>query len=335
MTPNDRDAAVPPPLPEAEVALDAALATPEHLEFKAGLLLLLLLLLVVGAAVYLGYARGAFESTRRVVLVAEDSEGVGVGMDMTFAGFPIGRVRKIELGADGNARILVDVPVSDAHWLRESSVFAIQRGIVGNTNIRAYSGVMSDPPLPDGAVRTVLRGDTAAEIPRVMAEARQLLQNLNAITADGSAVNETLANLKNFSGRLDGKAGAMGALVGGEAQAAKIMATIEQTNRLLARLDGLAAHADRQVFGRDGVMREARAAVQQLGGVLGDARASLVKVDALLVDAKAITGNARSATDDLGALRGEVETSLRDIDQLIDEVHRKWPFARDDELRLK
>ena len=45
-------------------------------------------------------------------------------------------------------------------------------------------------------------------------------------------------------------------------------------------------------------------------------------------------GNARSATTDLDALRGEVETSLRKIDSLINEVNRKWPFARDTEIKL-
>ena len=102
----------------------------EHLEFKATLLLFVLVLLVGGATLYLSYARGAFESTQQLVLVAEDSEGVGVGMDMTFAGFPIGRVNHIELAPDGNARILVDVPIKDAHWLRTTSVFALQRGVV-------------------------------------------------------------------------------------------------------------------------------------------------------------------------------------------------------------
>ena len=120
-----------------------------HLEFKATLLLITLLVLVGGAALYLSYARGAFESTQQLVLIAEDSEGVSVGMDMTFAGFPIGRVRRIELAPDGNARILVDVPIKDAHWLRTTSVFALQRGVVGNTNIRAYTGILTDPLLPD------------------------------------------------------------------------------------------------------------------------------------------------------------------------------------------
>ena len=73
--------------------------------------------------------------------MAEDSEGVGVGMDLTFAGFPIGRVHRIELAADGNARILIDVPVKDAHWLRTSSVFTLVRGVVGGTNIDRKSVV--------------------------------------------------------------------------------------------------------------------------------------------------------------------------------------------------
>jgi len=308
--------------------------TPAHLEFKAGLLLLVLVLLVAGAGLYLSYARGAFERTQQLVLIAEDSEGVAVGMDMTFAGFPIGRVRRIELGPDGNARIVLDVPLKDAHWLRTSSVFAVQRGVVGNTNIRAYSGVLSDPPLPDGAERTVLRGDAAAEIPQLMAQARQLLSNLNAISAEGSAINESLASLKTFSAKLNAPGGAIGALLGGDAQAAKLIATLDRSNALLARLDGLAAKADAQVFGSDGVMRDARATIQQLNGVLGDARASLKKVDAVLDEAKAVGANARVATADLGTLRAEVESSLRNIDQLINEVNRKWPFARDTELKL-
>lgn len=314
----------PPPLP----------ATPAHIETKASLLLIALAALVIGAGLYLSYARGAFERTQQLVLIAEDSEGVGVGMDLTFAGFPIGRVRKIELAPDGNARILLDVPVKDAHWLRSSSVFALQRGVVGNTNIRAYTGILTDPPLGDGAERTVLRGDAAAEVPRLMAEARQLLVNLNAISAEGSSINQTLASFKTFSVKLNAPGGALGAVLGGDAQAAKLITTLDRTNALLARLDGLTAKADAQVFGKDGVMRDARATVQQLNAMLVDARASLQKVDAVLTEAKAVGANVNAATTDLGALRSDVETSLRNVDGLILELNRKWPFKRDNELKL-
>ena len=319
----------PSPLPEPP-----APATPPHLEFKATLLLVALLLMVGAAALYLSYARGAFEATQQLVLVADDSEGVSVGMDITFAGFPVGRVRRTELAADGNVHILVDVPVKDARWLRTTSVFTLVRSLVGGTNIRAYSGVLADPPLPDGAVRNVLRGDATAEVPRLLADARQLLQNLNAISAEGSAVNESLANLKAFTEKLNGQGGVMSALLGGDAEAKKLLTALDRTNTLLARLDGLAAKADTQVFGNEGLVRDAKTTVTQLNAMLLDARASLKQVDAVLKEAKAVGENVNAATADLGALRADVETSLRNVDGLINELNRKWPFKRDTELKL-
>ena len=320
---------------ESDVTLPPADAAPvPHLALKATALLVLMLALVCGAALYVMYARGVFEPTQRLVLVAEDSEGVVVGMDLTFAGFPIGRVRRIELGADGNARILVDVPQEDAHWLRVSSVFTLVRGIVGGTSLRAYSGILADPPLPDGAERKVLAGDTAAEIPRLVASARELIQNLTALTGSDSALSQSLASVQAAAERLKGPSGALGLLFGNDAEARKVLATLDRTNALLARLDGLAAKTDAQVFGPSGVMPEARATVVELRGLLGDARASLKKVDAVLQEAQAVGANARAATADLGTLRAEVDASLRKVEQLINDVNRKWPFARDTELKL-
>ena len=49
-----------------------------------------------------------------------------------------------------------------------------------------------------------------------------------------------------------------------------------------------------------------------------------------LLDAR----NARVATADLGTLRAEVEASLRKVESLVTEINRKWPFARDTEIKL-
>lgn len=305
-----------------------------NLEFRARLLLLFMLLLVCGSVLYVLYARGAFESTQKLVLVAEDSEGVVVGMDLTFSGFPIGRVRRIELADDGKARILVDVAAKDAHWLRTSSVFTLVKGIVGGPNIRAYSGMLKDPALPDGAVRTVLQGDASAEIPKVISAAKELIDNLNSLTGSSGSVGASLANLQTLTQRLNGPGGALTVLLGSETEAKKLTVTLDRTNALLAKLDALAGKTDTQVFGEKGLMLETRATVVQLNAMLGEARTSLKKVDAILVDAQAVTSNARDATADLGALRGEVETSLRKVEGLVNEINRKWPFARDAEIKL-
>lgn len=328
-------------MPEPIAPLPAAEPPPPNLEFKALLLMGFMLLLILGSAWYVLYARGAFEATQSLVLQADDSEGVVVGMDLTFSGFPIGRVRRIELADDGKARIVIDVPSKDARWLRTSSVFTLVRGLVGNTNIRAYSGVLTDPPLPDGAVRTVLAGDTNAEIPKVVAATKELLENLNALTSGNSALAATLENARQASDKLIGPRGALGLLAGNDADAQKIVLLLDRTNTLLARLDGLtqkadglAAKADTQVFGDKGLLPASQAAIAQVNALLGDARSSLKKVDAVLLEAQGVGANLREGTAELGALRAEAESSLRKLEGLINDINRKWPFARDTELKL-
>ena len=312
-----------------------------HLERKAGLLLVLVASVMLGFLLYVMYARGLFESTQRLVLIADDSEGVIVGMDLTFSGFPIGRVRRIELATDGKARLVVDVPHKDANWLRTSSIFTLERGMVGDTRIRAFSGILTDPPLPADAERTLLRGDTSAEIPRLVASARALLENLETMTNSGSSLNASLGQIKTTTERMNGRHGVLSGVLGSDDEAKKIITMLERTNTLLAR-------ADQRVFGSGGVADDAQvalkstqatlagsqAAMAELTRLLTDTRGTLAKVDAVLAEAQAVGTNARIASTDLGTLRTEVEASLRRLSQLTDEINRKWPFARDTDLKL-
>ena len=311
----------PSPLAESDIQPIA------HIERKAALLLVAVASLVLAFLVYVMYARGVFESTQQLVLLSDDSEGVMVGMDLTFSGFPIGRVRRIELAADGKARMIIDVPRKDAHWLRTSSIFTMERGMVGDTRIRAFSGILTDPPLPENSERTVLRGDTNAEIPRIVASTRALLENLESMTGSESSINASLNNLRLATEKMNGRYGFLTLALGSEEKARKIITLLDQTNGLLLK-------TDQRIYGANGVMDGTQASVAQLTGLLTEARASLLKMDGVLADAQIVATNARMASTDLGALRAEVESSLRKVGQLVNEVNRKWPFARDVEIKL-
>jgi phospholipid/cholesterol/gamma-HCH transport system substrate-binding protein len=300
---------------------------PKHVEAKALFLLVLIGALIVAFFLYVMYARGVFEKKQELVLVADDSSGVIPGMDMSFAGFPIGRVRQVELGKDGKVNIIVDIAQNDAKWLRTTSVFTLESSVVGETRLRAYSGVLTDPPLPDHAQRPVLRGDAAAEIPRLLATARTLLENLETMTRADSHIGNTLANVDALSGRLSGRYGVLGTALGGDAEAEKLLQTLH-------RVDSLLAKTDQRVFGKKGVMDDAQSAIRELNGLLADARGTLQKADGVLAEAQAVAKNAHAATDDLGRLRGEVDASLRKVNRLVDEINRKWPFKHDTEIKL-
>jgi len=314
---------------------------PKNLQFRVGLLIGLTVMVAAGFTIFALYSRGVFEATQRLTLVSDNAEGVSLGMDLTFSGFPIGRVERISLGDDGRARILVEIPRKDAKWLRASSIFTLERGIVGGARIRAFTGNLQDAALPDGAERQVLRGDTQEEIPRMVATLRAVLDNLEQMTGTGGSLQASLANLRTMTDRLAGKYGALGAVLGDEDNAQKVILAIDRANALLAslggvsrRIDGVVGKADQRMFGEGGVMDGTQRAVNQANDILGELRESLKRVDKILEDAQAVSGNAKAATNDLAALRAEVDTNLRKVSGLIEEINRKWPFQREAEIRL-
>jgi phospholipid/cholesterol/gamma-HCH transport system substrate-binding protein len=319
------------PLPEAAPPLPP----PEAIRRRAWGMLALLLGLGLAATLYLLYARGLFEHRQTLVLLADDAEGVAVGMDLTFAGFPIGRVERIALGPDGVVRMHVSVTLKNAGWLRTSSVVTMERSLVGGTRLRAYSGILDDPALPDGAEIKVLKGDVMAEIPGLVAGVREIVEQVAALTAPQSALAQSLNHVAATTGKLQGPQGGLGVLMGNEADARRVLQTLDQARSLLARLDavalrtdGLMAKADDQVFGPTGLARDAQALLAELTTAVQAGQASLKRVDALLADAQAITGSTRDATADLVTLRAEVEASLRKLQTLMTDVQRRWPFGR-------
>lgn len=312
---------------ESQLSMSPTSTPPPNIEFKALALVILMVVIISASLAYVMYARGVFESTQQVILIADDSEGVIVGMDLTFSGFPIGRVRRIELSDEGKARIVVDVARKDAKWIRTSSVFTMEKGIVGETRLRVFTGVLSDPPLPDGAVRNVLLGDATSEIPRLVDTMRSLLENIKDITKSDSSLRASIDNVQIVTQNLKGSYGGLGVILGSDKNAQKIITALDHINTLLAK-------ADSRIFGADGVMDESQAAINQINNLLSDVRASLKSVDVVLAKAQVIGSNAEVATTDLGVLRKQVEASLRKVEYLVNEINRKWPLSRDTELKL-
>lgn len=333
-----------PPQPETPVQKSepAAKHVPvRNLELKAIMLLAFTVALIVGAALFLLRARGVFDPKQQLVLVTDNAEGVVAGMDLTFSGFPIGTVKGVSLGETGNVKIRIDVLQKEAKWLRTSSVFTLIKPIIGPTQLRAYSGILTDPPLPDGAERPVLRGDFNEEVGRVIGATKDVLDNLNQLTAQNSDLNHSMANLQVFTEKLQSRSGALHAIFGNEEDARKLVAAVDRANAALAEIQKLAGngdrlvnHADTRVFGPDGIANDAQASVRQLQGLLTDARGSLQRVDSVLKEAQGAVGNVNKATQDLGSLRSEVEDNLLKIEDLINDLNRKWPFAKERKIEL-
>ena len=319
----------------------------KNLELKVGVLLASTVLLAVGFFLYSLYARGAFHSTQNLTLIAPEAEGVSIGMPMTFSGFPIGEVKRMELAEDGKVRLEIAIPKKDARWLRENSVFTLEKSLVGGAKIKAHTANLADKPLAAGASRTLITGDATQEIPVLIERVKTVLNNVADMTGKESQLNQALANIQNVTGRMTGEYGVLEGVLGGPEKAHQVVAALEKANTLLASLngvslkvDGVLAKTDARVFGPEGVMDQAHQSIAKVNGILGDARESLKKADVLLANAQSasadlpkITGNVREATADMAQLRTEIDDSVRKVNHLINEINKKWPFARDVEIK--
>ncbi|MEO8009283.1 MAG: MlaD family protein, partial [Betaproteobacteria bacterium] len=111
----------------------------KHLGVKVGVLLTLLPVIAIGMLLYSLYARGLFERTQALTLIAPDAEGVVEGMPIMFSGFPIGQISSMALDELGRVRISVRINKKDARWLRISTVFSLEKQFLGGAKIRAFS----------------------------------------------------------------------------------------------------------------------------------------------------------------------------------------------------
>ena len=319
----------------------------KNLELKIGLLLAFTVLLAGAFVVYTLHARGTFQITQALYLTAPEAEGVTVGMPLTFSGFPIGEVKKMDLTDEGKVRIEIAIPRKDARWLRQSSRFTLEKSLVGGAKIKAFTADLNDKPLEDGARRDLITGDLGQEIPVLVAKVKSILANVDAMTRPDSSINRSLGSVATVTGRMAGEYGVMEGVLGGPDKARQVVDALARANSLLANLDGVSlkvdgilSKTDQQVFGPAGVMDQTRQSVAKVNAILGDARESLRKADAILANAQTasadvarITGNVSAATADMAQLRVEVDDSVRKVNHLINEINRKWPFARNVEIR--
>ncbi|HNQ03428.1 MAG TPA: MlaD family protein [Thiobacillaceae bacterium] len=319
----------------------------KNLQFKVGLLLSLTVLLALGLVFYGLYARGLFEPTQTLNLTAPDAEGVSVGMPVSFSGFPIGEVKKMDLSEDGKVLIEVAIPKRDAKWLRHNSQFTLEKGLIGSARIKAHTADLRERPLVDGATLPLLTGEDPTDIAVIKQRVQTLLDNVVAMTQAEAPINRTLGHVETMTGRMAGEYGVLGGVMGSPEKARQVVKIIEQANTLMGnvngislKVDGMLAKADTQVFGPDGVMDHTRQSVATVNRMLGEVRESLKKADAILASAQTasadvavITGNVKEATTDMAQLRVEIDDSVRKVNHLINEINKKWPFARDVEIR--
>ncbi len=311
------------------------------LHFKVGLFAAASLLLAGAFIVYLLHARGFFEDTFHLQLAAASADGIAPGVPIVFSGIEIGRVTTLGLNDNGGIVIRAEFLGRNAKWLKENSTFTLDKPFVGGARIRVDSPDLNAPPLPDNATMLLLTSDISKEIPALVERVKAILANVEHLTRKDGEINATLANVKTVTGRMTGEYGMLEGVLGSPEKARALTDSLDKTRALIAKLDGLAlkmdgmaAKTDQWLFAENGVAEHTRESLAQVRLMLNDAQSSLKKADALMANAVEISADVKEGTQDIAKLRAEIDDAVRKTNALVNEINKKWPFARDPEVKL-
>jgi phospholipid/cholesterol/gamma-HCH transport system substrate-binding protein len=311
------------------------------LSLKVALLTALIPLVVIGLILYALSSRGLFEPNLRIYALTRNAEGASVGMAVTYAGYPIGNVTRMQLTDTGEVRLDLRLRKKDARFLRESSVFTLSKPLIGAARIDAATPDMDGQPLAEGAQVSLLSNDATAAIPDLVASVQEVLQSVNELTGKDSSLQRSLANFQSITEKMNSEYGLLEAVTGSADNARGILNTMTKVNALVdslnatsMRTERLLAKADAKVFDQGGVLEEAGQSMQQLTALLSETRQRLQIVDNVLANAQAATANVKDATEDLGSLRTQIEANIEKVQAMVDEINRRWPFAGDRRITL-
>ena len=311
------------------------------LHFKVGLFALAALLLGAAFVVYLLHARGFFEKTYDLQLAASSADGVAPGVPLVFSGIEVGSVTTLDLNDNGGIVIHAELLERNAKWLKQNSTFTLDKPFVGGAKIRIDSPDLSAPALPDHSTMLLLTADISKEIPALVERIKAILANVEHLTRKEGEINATLANVKTVTGRMTGEYGMLEGMLGSPEKARAVTDSLDKTRALITKLDGLAlkmdgmaAKTDQWLFAPNGVAEHTRESLAQVRLMLNDAQSSLKKADALMTNAVEISANVKDGTQDIARLRAEIDDAVRKANALVNEINKKWPFARDPEVKL-
>ncbi len=304
------------------------------LHFKVGLFAAASLLLAGVFIVYLLHARGFFDKTFHLQLAAASADGVAPGVPVVFSGIEIGSVTALGLNENGGIIIRTEFLGRNARWLKENSSFTLDKPIVGGAKIRVDSPDLSAPSLPDNATMLLLTSDISKEIPALVERVKAILANVEHLTRKDGEINATLANVKTVTGRMTGEYGVLEGVLGSPEKARAVTDSLDKTRALVTRLDAIAAKTDQWLFADQGIAAQTRESLAQVRLMLNDAQSSLKKADAVMANAVDISANVKDGTQNIAQLRAEIDDAVRKANDLVNEINKKWPFARNPEVKL-
>jgi len=299
-----------------------------HVNEITGTFVILVVIVLIAALVWTAYNQRWFRGTvtLRIVLPEAGAAGIRQGSEVYFLGTLVGTVSDVLVDVTGRMEAQTSIRSDFFRFVREDSSAVVKKqfGVAGDAYFDITRG--EGPPLPKKNAAIVckeLPGTMETAIDEVRRAVLPVLEKLSV----GVDTWTTLGT--KLSAGADAWTG-LGTNLGESRQ---------QLNRLIARLDGLAAGVE-QGKGTAGKLLTDPAVADDLKTFLDKGNVSLDQLQGILKDVQ-VAGTHLSAVSealaheaqDLPGLVLQTQQTLQELKRLIEGIEKVWPIRSHIEQR--
>ncbi len=287
---------------------------PKKVELKVGAFVVITTLLIITSAIYIAYSKGFFSKEHAFTISSKSGEELTEGMPVYFSGFKIGRIEKLELSDQGLVLVKIRIPDEHVKWIKSSSIFSINKPLIGSSKLTVTTPNLSSPPLSPKDTPEIVRIDNIDE-------------TIKRVQPTLEKVDKVVANIEKITANLAKKDSIIEMVVGDAESARSIRESIKRTQDILAKVDAILAKTDDQVYGSDGALLLVRK-------ILKDFILKLEKINITVDNINKMSSDAADSTKDLKLLRAEIDSTVNAIGNLVNEIDKKIPFKKEPEIKL-
>ncbi len=292
-----------------------------HVNEITGTFVILVVMVLIAAIVWTAYNQRWFRRTvtLRIVLPEAGAAGIRQGSEVYFLGTLVGTVSDVIVAATGRMEARTSIRSDFFRFVREDSSAVVKKkfGVAGDAYFDITRGQGQPLPKKDASiVCKELPGSMETAIEEVRSAVLPVLEKLSVGVDTWTTLGEKL------SAGADAWTG-LGTNLG---------ETRQQLNRLIARVDGLAAGVE-QGKGTAGKLLTDPAIADELKTILDKGNASMDQVQGILKDVQltgtdlsVVSGALAAEAKDLPGLVLQTQQTLHELERLIEGIEKVWPI---------
>lgn len=292
---------------------------------SVGIFILFTSFLILISLLYVIEKKGAFEAHKEYQVIAKNAEEIEKGMPILFSGFEIGQVSDLGLNEKGEVIITLSIPEHNTKWVRQGSVFVLERPLIGKAKITLDSS-MRKPPLIEGSVLHMQIKDGINEvisnIQPIISELQNIVGNIhfltNSLTDNNESFQKSLANVERFSSKLSHSPSVLASVTGNQKSATQLHDAIKNFNLGVNELRSAIINVDGGISElREDVIKPASSSMKQTDDILKDIRHKLLLMDKTVQvlgesnqDIKYFKDEMKVLIDEMGELSNQINSLL-------------------------